>query len=401
MENEEENAVVSGDVENIIIKLEPTEDFLGDEDPLQFEGNSEFSDEIKDEIKFREGFSSNETSLPSSEENQSDIIQTPFSLENYFSDNKSANVNELIAMKYLTCEDCKIVFSSERLLQAHLLTHIDIHRMGCNVCDKDLNMAEKFQLHVMAITRQSIYCCDLCRKSCAGVVRSKDQARPLGKTYACHDCEVQAIGKAKLPKSTFEFTTIKNGNCRIEFNLTGSRFNLDDECYHKCVHCAAFFAQASTLSRHVRERHNFLKNEENSAEKCVKGATQSEIKIHKFKCALCGLRFSRGLILAKHLREDHRSTDEKTKNVKLKVKTRGGSSAENLNPKRELRGNERRKGVTKFVCKFCRKEFSLQRSDESRPDVVKICKKCENQRIKKNLLHGKRRSKRIRLRNSR
>ena len=38
---------------------------------------------------------------------------------------------------------------------------------------QDLNMAEKFQLHVMAITRQSIYYCDLCRKSCAGVVRSK------------------------------------------------------------------------------------------------------------------------------------------------------------------------------------------------------------------------------------
>lgn len=141
MEEEESVAVVSGDVENIIIKLEPSADFLGDEDPLEFEGNnSEFSDEIKEEMKFSEGFSSNETSLPSSGENESSIIQTPFFLENYFSDNKSASVNELIDMKYLTCEDCKIVFASERLLQAHLLTHIDIDKMGCNVCDKVINI---------------------------------------------------------------------------------------------------------------------------------------------------------------------------------------------------------------------------------------------------------------------
>lgn len=227
----------------------------------------------------------------------------------------------------------------------------------------------------------------------------QDQARPFGKTYACHDCEVQAIGKAKQ-KSSFEFTTIKNGNCRIEFNLTGSRFNLD-ECYHKCVHCDAFFAQSSTLSRHIRERHNFLKNEDNNSVKMLNPRTSSGMESLKFTCTLCGLSFPRGSILARHLKDEHKPADaadaaDKKKNLKLKVKTRT-STLENLNLTRDL--GENHKKVAKFICKLCRKEFTLQRSDDNQQDA-KMCKKCENQRSKKKNLHGRRRSKRIRLRNS-
>ena len=135
MEEEENLTVVSGDVENIIIKLEPTEDFLSDEHSLEFEGlNSEITG--SEDTVFYTECCSNEIPFPSSDKNEFNIIQTPFFLESYFSDNDSRNVNELIDINCLTCEDCKIVFANERLLQEHLVMHIDIHRMGCNVCDK-------------------------------------------------------------------------------------------------------------------------------------------------------------------------------------------------------------------------------------------------------------------------
>ncbi|XP_016839720.1 oocyte zinc finger protein XlCOF28 isoform X1 [Nasonia vitripennis] len=192
--DEEDPAIISGDVETIVIKPECIELLLFDAEDGEW--LQESSDDLDPELT--ENNVDECCFVTSSGEvvtiNNVDTVQTPFYLESYFMDNdgyrsRSPVHQNIIEIDRVTCYECDIVFCNEHRLLEHLMTHIDVYRMGCDVCDKDLNLEEKFQLHMMAVTWQSVYYCDFCRKSCAGVVRSRSQPPPPGKTYMCHDCE--------------------------------------------------------------------------------------------------------------------------------------------------------------------------------------------------------------------
>ena len=136
MEEEESVTVISGDVENIVIKLEPSENFLNVGDSLEFESIKPENCEESENTVFYGGFGPDEIFLSGCEENESNIIQTPFYLESYFRDNDCSIFDQQIDKSYLICEDCHIVFPNENLLQEHLVMHINIHKMGCTMCDQ-------------------------------------------------------------------------------------------------------------------------------------------------------------------------------------------------------------------------------------------------------------------------
>lgn len=142
MEEEDSCPIISGDVENIIIKLEPSENFIDDEDSSTEDCvASQFNEfEGTEETVFHENYSDNEISVEP-DPNSSNIVQIPFYLENYFADDDddyddNTNTNYHIDTNHLACSCCKIIFPSEKMLHEHLIVHIDINRMGCNVCDK-------------------------------------------------------------------------------------------------------------------------------------------------------------------------------------------------------------------------------------------------------------------------
>ncbi|XP_058800676.1 zinc finger protein 135-like [Phymastichus coffea] len=195
MDGEDHHMIVSGDVETIVIKPESIEFLFETDDPIWSEEDlSEDSDIELTNSNYDECCFVTKTGEIVTINNE-DVIKTPFYLESYFIDHdfrRSLEMSQhVIEIDRITCYECDIVFCNEDRLLEHLMTHIDIYRMGCNICDKDLSLEEKFQLHMMAVTWQSVYYCDFCRKSCAGVVRSKSQPPPQGKFYMCHDCEYQ------------------------------------------------------------------------------------------------------------------------------------------------------------------------------------------------------------------
>ena len=262
----------------------------------------------------------------------------------------------------------------------------------------------------------------------------QDQARPLGKTYACHDCEVQQnrmqqnnsslvtqnlckidnctmhsgsstvteilqIHKEKhngvtcnacvlcpkifTPKAVQILKVSKNDNRNIEFHVNGSKFNLD-KCFHKCEHCDAFFAKSFTLSRHVRERHNSNQSQVNS-QLNLNSTTKCETKMDTFKCTFCNVEFSENMILTKHLREEHESGNHKSNNDELNVKTKTSTKnnfksnkcnvtySENFNLTKHLR-HQHKKDKPKFTCKLCLKEFTLQRCFDNHVNFHQITK---------------------------
>lgn len=139
--DEDEPAIISGDVETIVIKPESIELLFDTEygDWLEESSfNPELTDNNVDECCF----------VTSSGEvvtiNNVDTVQTPFYLESYFIDNDGYRSRSptpirhqnIIEIDRVTCYECDIVFCNEHRLLEHLMTHIDVYRMGCNVCDK-------------------------------------------------------------------------------------------------------------------------------------------------------------------------------------------------------------------------------------------------------------------------
>ncbi|XP_014232525.1 zinc finger protein 28-like [Trichogramma pretiosum] len=219
--NDDDSTVVTGAVETIEIKPELTELLIGSKEESHSEEESSSGSNFEHNSKKCSYVTVSGEVIDVETE---DIVQTPFFLESYFLDKDefrdqflSAPCMEerVIEIDRVTCYECDTAFCSEQRLLEHLMKHIDVYKMGCNICDKDLNLEEKFQLHMMAVTWQSIYYCDICRKSCAGVVRSKSQPPPPGKIYMCHDCEY--------------FTKQEN----LKFNSI--RFHLNIEC--NAVNC--------------------------------------------------------------------------------------------------------------------------------------------------------------------
>lgn len=135
MENNEP-AIVSGEVETIIIKPDSIE-FDSEEDSYWSEEDLEDSEYQKIDKNCFVTTSGEIITL-----NYEDIVQTPFCLENYFMDDDGFRSRTLsIPVKpqiidRVTCYECQIVFCNEHKLLEHLMTHIDVNKMGCNICDK-------------------------------------------------------------------------------------------------------------------------------------------------------------------------------------------------------------------------------------------------------------------------
>lgn len=130
---------MSGDVENIVVKPEP----LLDADP-QFWLDESSGDVERDADQTFDGpafVTSSGEVVAIDAESGADVVQTPFYLESYFHDDvsRSASPDEQQAVAEVdrvTCFQCNIVFCDEHRMLEHLMTHIDVYRMGCGVCDK-------------------------------------------------------------------------------------------------------------------------------------------------------------------------------------------------------------------------------------------------------------------------
>lgn len=137
MDEENSGAIVSGDVETIVIKPDPIIDDSDDDECSNFQEPEDLD----------EDFRGNCFVTPSGEVvalDDDDVIQTPFYLENYFNPEDvdkqnrppSPVIPEVLEVDRVTCYECDIVFCNEHKLLEHMMTHIDIYSMGCDICDK-------------------------------------------------------------------------------------------------------------------------------------------------------------------------------------------------------------------------------------------------------------------------
>lgn len=136
MDYEDPGIMVSGDVETIVIKPETLnlpfeEEPIWSEEDLSEDSDIELTNPSYDECCFVT-YSGEIVTI-----NSEDIIKTPFYLESYFIDYdfNSRNKN-IIEIDRITCYECDIVFCNEDRLLEHLMAHIDMYRMGCNICNK-------------------------------------------------------------------------------------------------------------------------------------------------------------------------------------------------------------------------------------------------------------------------
>lgn len=146
--DDDEPAIVSGDKETIVITPESIELLFNIEEP----GSSE-EDLLEDSDFdfFGKNFDTRCYVTPSGEVitvNDEDIVQAPFYLESFFLDKDGLKTllralecapkmeQMIVEIDRVTCYECDIVFCNEHRLLEHLMTHIDIYRMGCEVCDK-------------------------------------------------------------------------------------------------------------------------------------------------------------------------------------------------------------------------------------------------------------------------
>ena len=146
--DDEEPAIVSGDTETIVIKPDSIDLLFDIEDSFWSEGN------LLEESEQDSGNNFDECCFVTSSGevvaiNNEDIVKTPFYLESYFIDNdgyrsRSLSICEqeekVVEIDRVTCYECDTVFCNEHRLLEHLMTHIDVYRMGCDVCDKVSHM---------------------------------------------------------------------------------------------------------------------------------------------------------------------------------------------------------------------------------------------------------------------
>lgn len=136
--DQNEPVVVSGEAETITIKPDSIELLFDAEDPFCFEedvNDSEFENLGKNCYVTTSG---EIVTL-----NYEDVVQTPFCLESYFMDNDGFRSRSfsmpvqrpITEIDRVTCYKCDIVFCNEHKLLEHLMTHIDVNKMGCNVCE--------------------------------------------------------------------------------------------------------------------------------------------------------------------------------------------------------------------------------------------------------------------------
>ncbi|XP_014213960.1 zinc finger protein 28-like [Copidosoma floridanum] len=350
-------------VEYIVIKPESIE--LFNEDWIKDDSinpDQEFPSDNIDECCFV---------IPSGEVirlNNEDTIKTPFYLESYFLDNdrfrsKSPSVptvQYIVEVDRVSCFECDIVFCNEHKLLEHLMTHIDIHRMGCNVCDRDLNSEEKFHLHTMAVTWQSVYYCDFCRKSCAGVVRSKSQPPPPGKTYMCHDCEYltnpynvnfQSL-KSRAIKPTFISlppleVPILNPVSQPTEVLQDHKQKPANEAKHENSSTENSTPEMQDCCKPHKENKKTTgsKPRVKVVSECMKQTpkmtTRSQAKeqlVESYECSECQISFKDEYCLMQHMKNKHKF--------------------------HKLR----------YICKFCDKEFTQQRSYEKHVRIHQLAK---------------------------
>lgn len=177
--DEDEPAIVSGDKETIVITPESIELLFDIEDP----GSSE-EDCWEDLEVFCKNLETRCYVTPSGEVltvNDEDIVQAPFDLESYFMDKDELRsrmcalgcttevqpeVQQLIVeINRVTCYQCDIVFCNEHRLLEHLMTHIDIYTMGCEVCDK-VSFAMITRIKIFVLRAYGGFCNCILETSC-------------------------------------------------------------------------------------------------------------------------------------------------------------------------------------------------------------------------------------------
>lgn len=142
--DDNEPAIISGEAETIEIKPESIELLFDSEYAFgsKEESPNDFDVQSSNNNKYCYVATSGEVIAVSPE----DMVQTPFCLENYFldSDRFASRVasttpcqdRQIIEIDRVTCYECSIEFCTEHKLLEHLMTHINVYKMGCNICDK-------------------------------------------------------------------------------------------------------------------------------------------------------------------------------------------------------------------------------------------------------------------------
>ena len=141
---------------------------------------------------------------------------------------KDLNDSNQITMKpiTLTCDNCKLKFSSETQMKHHMLEHVN-HKIKCRKCNEEFETEDIFQDHMNFNHRKETN----------------------KKYYNCPDCYFQSALKEEL-----------DNHISIKHTVRGQVPNLEVEPEKiKCRNCGEMFDNMWRLKNHRRDKHPHLR----------------------------------------------------------------------------------------------------------------------------------------------
>ncbi|XP_074046974.1 myoneurin isoform X2 [Macrotis lagotis] len=238
------------------------------------------------------------------------------------------------------CNTCGKVFSEASSLRRHMRIHKGVKPYVCQLCGKAFTQCNQLKTHVRTHTGEKPYRCELCDKGfaqkCQLVFHSR-MHHGEEKPYKCDVCNLQFATSSNLKihaspicrtmhEAHWVLGLLRKGRAwivsghRIEKLPQEERFlerKHSGEKPYVCDRCGQRFAQASTLTYHVR-RHTGEKPY--VCDTCGKAfAVSSSLITHSrkhtgerpFICELCGNSYTDIKNLKKHKTKVH-SGSEKT-----------------------------------------------------------------------------------------
>ncbi|KAJ8041197.1 hypothetical protein HOLleu_11940 [Holothuria leucospilota] len=162
------------------------------------------------------------------------------------------------------CPECKKVFSCERFLRRHLISHAAVGQFTCEVCNKSFKTEYYLRSHILIHTGDNPFQCDVCQSA----FNRKD----------------------KLKRHKLIHNAVKRYKCPFK-SLTG---------------CEKEFHRADKLKAHIISHSGIKPFKCDKCDRCFtrKPTLQEHMKLHtgdfQFHCGKCGKGFQRDKYLKGH-----------------------------------------------------------------------------------------------------
>ena len=135
----------------------------------------------------------------------------------------------------------------------------DKKRHQCTTCGYSSNRQDAFKRHVVTLTAEKPYVCEICNKEFLRRCHIRVHESQIVKNHSCEKCDKKYDSSSSLRRHV--------------------RTAHDKRLDHKCPVCNAEFAQASVLARHLKTH---TRARDYKCEKCGKVYTREyNLKVHE------------------------------------------------------------------------------------------------------------------------